>query len=170
MKYILWASAIVAGAAFTYPSPVASCTPVPKVAVNASTPKPNTITRILGLTNQERLKLKLAALKPSSALNLAAQRHAEDLLRSQTFSHVGSTGSRLTDRVGAANYQYEYVGENIYMQYPQNLPDAAVIGWMNSPGHRRNILNNNYTEIGLGYATDGNKHYYVQVFGKSVSF
>jgi uncharacterized protein YkwD len=168
MNKFLAVAAIMAATTSSSVSPAFSYPPAKTIPVKTipPKPKPNTLLRILGLTNQERMKMNLATLRPSNSLNLAAQRHAEDMLRNNIFSHVGSKGSTLTHRIDAANYYYEYIGENIFMQTPQNQPDQAVIRWMNSPGHRRNILNHNYTEIGLGYATDGDKHYYVQVFGK----
>ena len=66
-----------------------------------------------------------------------------------TFSHMGSGGTTASDRANLAGYQSPSVGENIAAGYM--TAQEVVDGWMNSPGHRENILNPNYTEIGVGY-------------------
>ena len=71
------------------------------------------------------------------------------------MSHTGSDGSNPGDRIARAGYRFSAWAENVAMGYP----DAASVmdGWMNSPGHRANILSGNVTEIGVGlaYAADG---------------
>lgn len=119
----------------------------------------------MSLTNAERQKAGIGALKTSPLLNQAAQRHAEDMARTGQFSHTGSNGSTMSSRVRQTGYVFRAVAENIFMQSPNNNAPEAVRGWMNSSGHRRNLLNARYTEIGIGYAVRGNNHYYVQVFG-----
>ena len=120
---------------------------------------------ILSLTNQARSESKLGSLSLSNQLNAAAQRHANDLASGAQFSHTGSDGSRMVNRVEDAGYAYRSIAENIYAQSPSNRPERAVQGWLRSTGHRRNMLNGKFTEMGVGYATDGRSHYYVQVFG-----
>ncbi len=74
----------------------------------------------------------------------------------------------MSDRVNATGYNYSYLGENIAAG--GSTPTDTIKQWMNSQGHRENILNSNYTEIGFGYSHSNSskyKHYWVQVFGKS---
>jgi uncharacterized protein YkwD len=121
---------------------------------------------LLRLTNLERQRAGLRPLTLSTPLGQAAQAHAIDMARNQFFSHTGSNGSSMASRARAVGYAYSYVGENIGAGYVS--PEAAVRAWMNSAGHRANILNPNYTEIGFGYtnASGGQyRNYWVQVFG-----
>ncbi|WP_141698966.1 CAP domain-containing protein, partial [Candidatus Marithrix sp. Canyon 246] len=123
---------------------------------------------LLRLTNLERQKAGVAALSLSNQLNQAAQNHADDMARNNYFSHTGLNGSKPWDRAKAAGYNDSYVGENIAAG--NTSPADVIQGWMNSQGHRENILNSNYTEIGFGYShldSSQYRHYWVQVFGKS---
>ena len=86
------------------------------------------------------------------------------------FSHTGIDGSTMTQRIGVAGYQFSSAAENIAAGY--TTPEEVVGGWMNSPGHRANILNPNLTEIGVGYycletdpGTLNYNHYWTQDFG-----
>ncbi|MEC4986807.1 MAG: CAP domain-containing protein [Oscillatoria sp. PMC 1068.18] len=124
--------------------------------------------QLLELTNAQRRRQNLPPLRFSPQLGQAAQRHAEDMVRNRFFSHTGSNGSSLGDRVKATGYSYSYIGENI--SAGRSTPTEAIQGWMNSSGHRANILNREYTEIGFGYVTSPSspyRYYWVQVFGKS---
>lgn len=121
---------------------------------------------ILDLSNAAREESNLGSLSFSAQLNAAAQRHANDLASGAKFSHTGSDGSTMKDRVQDSGYDYWTIAENIYYQSPRNRPERAVQGWLKSPGHRRNLLNARFTEMGVGYASNGRDHYYVQVFGK----
>jgi uncharacterized protein YkwD len=83
------------------------------------------------------------------------------------FSHTGLDGSQPWDRAQREGYNYSYIGENI----AAGNSDAAstMTQWMNSTGHRENILNPNFTQIGIGYAYGSNsdyKYYWTAVFGK----
>ncbi len=123
---------------------------------------------LLKLTNAERKRAGLPALKLSSPLGQAAQKHAENMARKNYFSHTSLNGSSVGDRVKAQGYQYSYVGENIAAG--KTTSAKTIQQWMNSSGHRKNILKRDYTEIGFGYAYNEKskyKHYWVQVFGKS---
>ena len=123
---------------------------------------------LLRFTNLERQKAGVAALSLSSQLNQAAQNHADDMTKNNYFSHTGLNGSKPSDRAKATGYNYSYVGENIAAGH--STPAETIKQWMNSQGHRENILNSNYREIGFGYSySDSSKyrHYWVQVFGKS---
>ena len=123
---------------------------------------------LLALTNAERQNVGLPALTLSSQLGQAAQNHADDMAINNYFSHTGLNGSTPSERVKAVGYDFYYVGENI--SAGRTTPSDTIRGWMNSQGHRENILNPNYTEIGFGYAYSNDsdyKHYWVQVFGQS---
>ena len=75
------------------------------------------------------------------------------------FSHVSQDGRTMSDRIEKYTSSYGYKGENIALGY--STPEEVVKGWMSSEGHRANILNKNYTDIGVGY----NNGYWVQNFG-----
>lgn len=135
--------------------------------VLATTPTtPTYLIELLNLTNAERERAGLAPLNLSDSLTSAAQLHAEDLVRSNSFSHTGSDGSQPSDRALAAGYPFRYVGENIAAG--GSTASITMQQWMNSAGHRANILKPEYTEVGFGYVADANtpyRHYWVQVFG-----
>ena len=76
------------------------------------------------------------------------------------FDHNSPTYGSPFDMLTAFGVNYRAAGENIAMGY--GTPQAVVDGWMNSPGHRANILNANFTQIGVGYVADGN--YWTQLF------
>ena len=128
------------------------------------------IEQVVELTNIERAKAGLQPLELNNQLLNAAQDHSNDMAQDDFFSHTGADGSSIGDRVRASGYQYSTTGENIAAG--QTTPAQVVEGWMNSPGHRANILNPNYTEIGVGYEYLQNdtgsvnyNHYWTQVFG-----
>ena len=131
---------------------------------------PGTIQDLLFFTNQERQRNGLSELRYNKELEKSAQRHASDMAEKNYFSHDGLDGSDLKQRVGNTNYRYTNVGENLFWRTPDNDPAYAVQGWMESAGHRKNVLDPQFSEIGLGYAYDSStsKHYYVQVFGRPV--
>jgi len=141
-----------------------SATSVAPVAIAENTPSSEQ-QDILTLSNQARQDAELNTLSFSTELNAAAQRHANDLADGAKFSHTGSDGSTMKERIQDSGYKYWSIAENIYYQAPRNRPERAVQGWLQSPGHRRNLLNGKFTEMGVGYATNGRDHYYVQVFG-----
>jgi uncharacterized protein YkwD len=123
--------------------------------------------RVLELINQERAKNGLPALKRQSQLDSAARKHSADMACNNYFSHTGLDGSAPWDRMAREGYSYSWAGENIAAGY--STAESVVTGWMNSSGHRANILSTNFTEIGIGYAyraasTYG--HYWTTTFGK----
>jgi len=119
---------------------------------------------LLKLTNAQRHKQGLPSLQFSSQLAQAAQLHAQDMAKNNFLSHTGSNGSQISNRARAVGYNFSYIGENIARG--SSRPAAIIQQWMNSPGHRRNILKSQYTEVGFGYARDPYGHYWVQVFGR----
>jgi serralysin len=121
--------------------------------------------QILSLVNIERSKAGLQPLTLNSQLNQAAQNHTNDMISKRYFSHTSPSGSTMTSRVNAVGYRYSTIGENIAAG---NATAAGTMTqWMNSPGHRANILNPNFKELGVGYgpSNDQYRHYWTQVFG-----
>ncbi|WP_231510397.1 CAP domain-containing protein [Fischerella sp. PCC 9605] len=115
--------------------------------------------QVLELTNQERAKAGLQPLKGNAELDYAADKYAEDMSERGVLSHTGPDGSQAWDRAKAVGYESQYFGENIAAG--QRTPEEVVQDWMNSPGHRANILNSNYTELGVGF----HDNYWSQSFG-----
>jgi uncharacterized protein (TIGR03000 family) len=119
---------------------------------------------ILDLTNAERKKKDLPPLKPNAKLFAAARKHSENMARQEKLAHE-LDGKKPSDRVKEAGYAGGFVGENV--AYGVTTAEEVVAGWMDSEGHRDNILNKNFTEIGVGVgkASDGTL-YFTQVFGR----
>ena len=119
------------------------------------------------LTNIERSRAGLSRLRMEDRLMRAAQMQAEQMASLGRMDHVLSDGPYPApkDRLAAAGYRWRAYAENI--AYGQRGPEDVTESWMGSAGHRANMLNGAYTEIGTGYAIDGRgRSYYVQVFGK----
>ena len=122
---------------------------------------------IADLTNVERSRAGIAPLRVEGRLMKAAQMQAEQMASLGRMDHVLSDGPYPApkDRLAAAGYKWRAFAENI--AYGQRGPEAVTESWMGSSGHRANMLNGSYTEIGTGYAVDGRgRTYFVQVFGK----
>ncbi|UUU23544.1 CAP domain-containing protein [Streptomyces sp. DSM 40750] len=119
--------------------------------------------RVLALVNSERQKAGCAPVTENSKLTKAAQNHSQDMADHQNMSHTGSDGSSMTDRLARVGYAYRSAGENVAAGY--GTPESVMDGWMNSPGHKANILNCGFKEIGIGLAQPGN--YWTQNFGSS---
>lgn len=98
--------------------------------------------------NQVRQSAGLHPLARNRALDLAAQVHAEDMARNNFMSHRGSNGSSPAARIRAAGYPWITWAENVAVGYA--TPAAVMNAWMNSPGHRRNLLSASVREIGIG--------------------
>ncbi|MEN8242185.1 MAG: CAP domain-containing protein, partial [Chloroflexota bacterium] len=105
---------------------------------------------VIVLINAERAKVGIDALSIQSQLTTAARNHSDDMTCSSFFSHESPTSGSPFDRIEAAGYSYSWAGENIAAGY--GTPAALVEGWMSSEGHRANILNANFTQVGIGYA------------------
>lgn len=122
--------------------------------------------RVLDLTNAERQKAGLAPLVLNDRLADAAQAYSQVLASSGCFDHTCGPVPNFAERDGQAGYtNWIAIGENIAAGYP--TPEAVVAGWMASAGHRANILSPNYTEIGIGVVSAGDKFgtYWTQEFG-----
>lgn len=120
--------------------------------------------RVLELVNIERAKHGLSALQWSSELASVARAHSKDMHERGFFSHTNPDGKSPFDRIKAAGIKYSYAAENIAAG--QSTPEAVVEGWMNSKGHRENILNGNLKYLGVGFyeASGGYKYYWTQNF------
>ncbi|MFC0862510.1 CAP domain-containing protein [Sphaerimonospora cavernae] len=118
---------------------------------------------VVRLTNVERAKVGCGPLTHDAKLHTAAYGHSADMSAKNYFSHTSQDGSSFADRIRATGYSYTAIAENIAKGY--QTPEAVVQGWMNSSGHRTNMLNCNYTDIGVGYAKTGGP-YWTQDFGK----
>jgi uncharacterized protein YkwD len=120
---------------------------------------------IVTLTNGERAKAGVAALRVSPQLMQAAQLQADQMAQLQRMEHEisGAKYPRPVDRLAAVGYRWGSYGENIAMG--QSSAAAVMDSWMHSSGHRANILNGGFREIGVGVAYDSaGRPYYVQVF------
>ncbi|MCI4064731.1 CAP domain-containing protein [Micromonospora sp. R77] len=118
--------------------------------------------KVVDLVNAERAKAGCKALSVNSKLMTAAQRHSQDQADHRTMSHDGSDGSDVGQRLDRVGYAWRGYGENV--AWNQQTPAAVMDAWMNSPGHRANILNCSFTQIGVGVARS-NGPYWTQDFG-----
>jgi uncharacterized protein YkwD len=110
---------------------------------------------VVALVNEERAKAGCQALKVDDRLTAAARGHSADMAARGYFSHTTPEGKSFADRITAAGYRWTAAAENI----AKGQRDAASVmnSWMNSPGHRANILNCTYKDIGVGLAYDGSR-------------
>ncbi|MFI1754035.1 CAP domain-containing protein [Streptomyces sp. NPDC020571] len=123
-----------------------------------------TTSEVVALTNRERAGAGLPALSADARLTAAAQAHSADMVARDFYSHTDPDGGRPWDRAAAAGAARRTVGENIACG--QRSPADVVEGWMNSPGHRANILKADFTHIGVGLAGGGRAGtYWTQLFG-----
>ena len=119
--------------------------------------------KVLNLVNQERTKAGLSRLTLNSELSSVAQMKAEDMAKNRYFSHNSPTYGSAFDMMKDYGISYMTAGENIAKG--QKSAEAVMNAWMNSQGHRANILRDRYTELGVGYAVDENgTTYWVQMF------
>ena len=112
------------------------------------------------LTNIERSKNGCSAVRVDSRLQTAAELHSKDMVDRNYFDHTTPDGKDPGDRAAAQGYP-NWSGENIAQGYP--TPAAVVQGWMNSPGHRANILNCQSKATGVGF--DARDNMWTQMFG-----
>jgi hypothetical protein len=110
---------------------------------------PVSSTLIIDLTNRERSALSLPALKHNPTLSQAAALKAKDMATRGYFSHNTPEGKTPWQFMTEAGYAYQSAGENLAVDFYDS--EAAVRAWMNSPGHRANIVNNTYVEIGVAF-------------------
>ena len=119
---------------------------------------------ILRLVNEQRAKNGLAALTLSDKLCELATLKAEDMVANNYFDHTSPTYGTPFEMLRQFGVSYRSAGENIAAG--QRTPEEVMNAWMNSSGHRANILSADYTELGVGLATGPRGTYWVQLFRK----
>lgn len=118
---------------------------------------------VVELTNQERAKAGLGALQIDTELSKVAREKSRDMATNGYFDHNSPTYGSPFDMMKNFGITYRTAGENIAAG--QRTPQEVVTAWMNSEGHRANILNGEFTHIGVGYVENGN-HWTQQFIGK----
>ncbi len=117
-------------------------------------------TEVVRLVNQKRAEQGLKPLTQDWQLSRVARYKSQDMKDLGYFSHTSPTYGSPFQMMKSFGISYRSAGENIAKGY--STPEAVVNAWMNSPGHRANILNSTYTHIGVGYIASGN--YWTQMF------
>lgn len=119
--------------------------------------------RVIELANKERAAVGIPPLTENDLLNICAQKHSEDMVYNNFFAHTNLNGESPFDRMDNENINYMAAAENI--AYGQASPEEVIECWMNSDGHRQNILNPDYDEIGVGISVADTKIiYWTQCF------
>ncbi|MFJ3814347.1 sigma-70 family RNA polymerase sigma factor [Streptomyces sp. NPDC090056] len=119
--------------------------------------------QVIALVNAERAKEGCGAVTGNSLLARAAQGHSDDMATRDFFDHTNPDGAGPGERVTSTGYGWSTYGENIAMG--QRTAEQVMESWMNSPGHRANILNCSFKELGVGLHTGDGGPYWTQVFG-----
>ncbi|MGM9608186.1 MAG: SafA/ExsA family spore coat assembly protein [Oscillospiraceae bacterium] len=115
---------------------------------------------VVRLVNEQRAQHGLKPLTENWELSRVARYKSQDMVDNRYFSHTSPTYGSPFQMIRAFGLSFRTAGENI--AYGQRTPQAVVNAWMNSSGHRANILNASYTQIGVGYVAGGN--YWTQMF------
>ena len=119
------------------------------------------VRQVVNLVNQERAKAGLSPVTADTSIQAAAQVRAKEIEKS--FSHTRPDGSSFSTALTQQGVTYRGSGENI--AWGQKTPEQVMNGWMNSDGHRANILNKNFTKIGVGYHQNASgTNYWTQLF------
>ncbi|MFJ4840255.1 sigma-70 family RNA polymerase sigma factor [Streptomyces sp. NPDC088746] len=142
-----------------------SSEPAPAPAPKASS-APSAAEEVIALVNSERAKEGCAPVSDNSLLAKAASRHSADMVARDYFSHTSPDGTDPGARITAAGYRWSTYGENI----AKGQPTAAAVmdSWMNSSGHRANILNCAFKEIGIGREDSSGGPVWTQNFGAAL--
>ena len=144
----------------------------PKVGLTSAQVAERTLVLVNDARAQERRcgNKAFGAARPlhwNKTLESAAAAQAADMARKDYFSHTGRDGSTPAQRITRAGYRYRSVGENIASG--QLSPEAAVAGWIKSPGHCTTLMNDTYTDMGVAYGVNAQSKmgvYWVQLFGR----
>ena len=115
---------------------------------------------VIRLVNVQRTQNGLKPLTANWELSRVARYKSQDMVENRYFSHTSPTYGTPFQMIRNFGLLFRTAGENI--AYGQRTPQAVVNAWMNSSGHRANILNASYTQIGVGYVANG--HYWTQMF------
>lgn len=142
------------------PATNAYCSPI----VNWSPDFEAAEAELLTLLNVERAKANLPPLEYNPQLACAARAHASDIAQRKFFDHVNPDGDNFTDRITRAGYTWNRSAENLGMGYPTAAMQIA--GWMNSPGHRKNVLASNVNEAGPGVYSGWKGPIWAMTFGR----
>lgn len=140
-------------------------TDVPTSPSGADPQTSDFVARVVARSNDYRSTAGCPALVLDDRLTSAAQRHSDDMARNNFMAHTGSDGSSPWDRIEDTGYRYRLAAENVAAGYAS--PEEVVEGWMQSAGHRANILDCDLREIGVGYgynAASTYRHYWTQNF------
>lgn len=155
-------------------APVPVRAPAPAQAGAPNSVKVNSLEqKIIQSVNALRSENKLPSLKSSVQLMAVAQSHARNMARQDKYGDTDRNGHILDgkhfeDRIKVSGYPFLRVAENVGYELGKSDPaDAMVVDWKDSPGHRRNMLTPEFTEIGVGAAQGSSgRWYFVQVFGR----
>lgn len=147
------------------PSRTKSDPPAARTAAPAPAPAApsGTAAQVIALVNKERAAAGCGPLKEDSQLRNAAQGHSDDMARRDYFEHTDPDGGDPGTRTTAAGYRWSTYGENIAKG--QQTPESVMNSWMNSPGHRANILNCSFKDIGVGVHQGPGGPWWTQNFG-----
>jgi uncharacterized protein YkwD len=149
-------------------SPVAATraqpSPVPTVGAESLPTAVTNQQRMAYYVNNYRTTRGIPALRYNSALQLAAQRHANDMARMNRLTHTGSNGSNAGQRITAAGFRWSTWAENIAVGY--TTPWSAFVGWINSPPHRVNIVSRTMTHMGVGIASGYGRYWWCLVVAR----
>ena len=155
---------VVTTAPTSAPKPAATTAPTSAPKPAATTAPTNTSGNytafqksIVQLVNKERAAVGLNALTENADLDKVATLKSQDMVNLNYFDHTSPTYGSPFDMITQFGIPYSYAGENI--AYGQTSPEDVMNGWMNSPGHKANILNSNFTQIGVGVAKKANGQY-----------
>ena len=135
-------------------------TPSTSTPSQSTTANSSYAAQVVSLVNAERAKQGLSALTIDTKVQQAAQTRAGELKTS--FAHTRPSGASCFTALTEAGVSYSRAGENI--AYGQSTPEAVVQAWMNSSGHRANILSSSFTTIGVGYTVVNGTAYWAQLF------
>lgn len=119
--------------------------------------------------NEIRTENNLNPLEHNERLAQVARQYSQRMAQENFFSHTGPNGDTPAQRVRDGGIIYLMVGENLFRSTNISNPvPAAVQGWMDSPGHRENILRSIFAETGVGIWREGNQYYITQMFLRSL--
>lgn len=156
LSEIISANPQISNASMIYPGQILK---IPNLDVKAIENK------VINLVNVERAKAGLQPLRANWQVSRVARYKSQDMINKGYFSHTSPTYGSPFTMMESFGVKFSAAGENIAMGQP--TPESVMNGWMNSPGHRSNILNPTYTELGVGLAKDSTgKCYWTQMFLK----
>ncbi|MEU0782737.1 sigma-70 family RNA polymerase sigma factor [Streptomyces sp. NPDC006173] len=150
------------------PSAPASTSAAPTTRQASATPRAQaapsgTVAQVVALVNKERAAAGCGPLTENADLEEAALDHSEDMAARDFFDHSNPDGEDPGERITAAGYRWSTYGENIARG--QQTPESVMDSWMNSPGHRANILNCSFKNIGVGVHKGAGGPWWTQDFG-----